>query len=69
MPAACNIKNILFLFVCFCAAPIAFVHKEKLHDPLTESRNSLPSSKTHRVLEGHPPPESGLFYHLSHIQH
>ncbi|XP_052442967.1 low-density lipoprotein receptor-related protein 11 isoform X1 [Carassius gibelio] len=45
--------------------PIAFVHKEKLHDPLTESRNSLPSSKTHRVLEGHPPPESGAILPLA----
>uniref|UniRef100_A0A8C2J805 Low density lipoprotein receptor-related protein 11 n=1 Tax=Cyprinus carpio TaxID=7962 RepID=A0A8C2J805_CYPCA len=46
-------------------APIASVHKEKLQDPLTESRNSLPSSKIHSVLEGHPPPESGAILPLA----
>ncbi|KAF4099129.1 low-density lipoprotein receptor-related protein 11 [Onychostoma macrolepis] len=45
--------------------PIASVHKEKLQNTLTESRNSLPSSKTHRVLEGHPPPESGAILPLA----
>ncbi|XP_016305318.1 low-density lipoprotein receptor-related protein 11-like isoform X1 [Sinocyclocheilus anshuiensis] len=45
--------------------PIASVHKEKLLNPLPESRNSLPSSKIHRVLEGHPPPESGAILPLA----
>uniref|UniRef100_A0A9J7X3B8 Low density lipoprotein receptor-related protein 11 n=1 Tax=Cyprinus carpio carpio TaxID=630221 RepID=A0A9J7X3B8_CYPCA len=45
--------------------PIASVHKEKLQDSLTESLNSLPSSKIHSVLEGHPPPESGAILPLA----
>ncbi|XP_016092065.1 LOW QUALITY PROTEIN: low-density lipoprotein receptor-related protein 11-like [Sinocyclocheilus grahami] len=45
--------------------PIASVHKEKLQNPLPESQNSLPSSKIHRALEGHPPPESGAILPLA----
>ncbi|KTG02715.1 hypothetical protein cypCar_00042655 [Cyprinus carpio] len=46
-------------------SPIASVHKEKLQNPLTESQSSLPSSKLHLVLEGHPPPESGAILPLA----
>ncbi|XP_067272854.1 low-density lipoprotein receptor-related protein 11 [Pseudorasbora parva] len=41
------------------------VHEEKLLNPLLESQDSLPASKTHRVLEGHPPPESGAILPLA----
>ncbi|KTG03345.1 hypothetical protein cypCar_00014517 [Cyprinus carpio] len=37
----------------------------KNSNSLTESLNSLPSSKIHSVLEGHPPPESGAILPLA----
>ncbi|XP_043074857.1 low-density lipoprotein receptor-related protein 11 [Puntigrus tetrazona] len=45
--------------------PMASVHQEKRLNPLTESHNSPPSSKIHRLLEGHPPPESGAILPLA----
>lgn len=54
-------KAIYFL----CAAPIVSVHKEKQQNSFLESQNALPESKIYRALEGHPPPESGIFYFMS----
>ncbi|XP_073711848.1 low-density lipoprotein receptor-related protein 11 [Misgurnus anguillicaudatus] len=46
-------------------APIASIHEEKHQSPFLVRQNSPPVSKVHRILEGHPPPESGAILPLA----
>ncbi|XP_005160377.1 low-density lipoprotein receptor-related protein 11 isoform X1 [Danio rerio] len=54
----------LFSFKSY-TTPVASVHQEKRPNPLLDSQNSLAERKTQRLLEGHPPPESGAILPLA----
>lgn len=53
------------LSLSICAAPIASIYEEKHQSPFLVRQNSPPVSKVHRILEGHPPPESGAILPLA----